>query len=523
MARTHASTSRDPLLVGLDMGSTSVKAVIYELNGRAVASASVPAVIHYPQPAWAYYDPEELWSQAVHVLREATGKVDDPRRIAGIAVASVGEAGVPIDAKGDPTYEFIAWFDRRTLKQQAWFEQTFGEDRCFEITGLSIAPIFSLCKLLWIRENQPEAWARTVRWLHVADYVAYRLSGGEATDWSLASRTMAFDIRKRAWNDEILDAVSINRGLFAEPVASGSEVGKVTKEAASATGLPEGAVVAAGGQDHVCGALAAGVTKPGTVLDSLGTAEAIFVAVDQPLSDPDLGRQGYSQGAHVAPGHYYVYGGVYTSGASINWWKEILGEDHDVMIAEAAAAPAGSLGVGFLPHLRMGNPPHMDPRSRGAFVGLTTDVDRGTLTRAVFEGLAYEARATLEPLLEFASIDQIGDVTMIGGGTRNELLTRIKASVFNTTINVVDLEEATALGAAILGGIGAGVYRDVADALTAVRSSSRAVAPTEFDVPIYDAYYHEVFQQLYPALRDLSHTIHRLAHNESAAESPVGT
>jgi xylulokinase len=376
--------------------------------------------------------------------------------------------------------------------------------------------------MLWIKENQPEAWTRTVRWLHVADYVAYRLSGGQATDWSLASRTMAFDIRKRAWDDEILGAVGINRTLFAAPVASGTEVGKVTAEAATATGLPKGAVVAAGGQDHVCGALAAGVTKPGTVLDSLGTAEAIFVAVDQPLSDPKLGRQGYSQGAHVAPGNYYVYGGLYTSGASINWWKDILGEDHDVMIAKAAGAPAGSLGVGFLPHLRMGDPPHFDARSRGAFVGLTTDVDRGTLTRAVFEGLAYEARATLEPLLEFASIDQIGDVTMIGGGTRNELLTRIKASVFNTTINVVDLEEATALGAAILAGIGAGVYRGIADALSAIRLSTTAVAPTTTDVANYDAYYHEVFQPLYSALRDLNHTIHRLAHNESAADSPAG-
>jgi xylulokinase len=334
---------------------------------------------------------------------------------------------------------------------------------------------------------------------------------------------MSFDIRKREWNDEMLDAAGINREIFAEAVPSGASIGRVTAEAARLTGLPEGATVAAGGQDHVCGAFAAGVTRPGTVLDSLGTAEAIFVAVDQPLSDPNLGRQGYSQGAHVAAGHYYVYGGVYTSGASINWWKDILGEDHDAMIAEAAAAPTGSLGVGFLPHLRMGNPPHMDARSRGSFVGLTTDVQRGTLTRAVFEGLAYEAKATLEPLLKFASLDSIGDITMIGGGTRNELLTRIKASVYDARINLVDLEEATSLGAAILGGLGAGVYRDVTEALQTIQSTSRVVEPTRADVPIYESYYRDVYLKLYDALRDLNHTIHNFAHEQTTVESIVGT
>ncbi len=519
MPRASVSHSTDPLLVGIDMGSTSIKAVAYEPNGKAVARASMPSAIHYPQPGWAYYDPDELWSQAVQVLREVTAAVDDPRRIRGLAVASVGEAGVPLDEHGEPTYHFIAWFDQRTLKQQSFFERTIGEDRCFEITGLSIAPIFSLNKLLWIKENQPEAWSRTRRWLHVADFIAYRLSGGQATDWSLASRTMAFDIRKREWNDEMLDVAGIDREIFAEAVPSGAAVGRVSAESARATGLPEGATVAAGGQDHVCGAFAAGVTKPGTVLDSLGTAEAIFVAVDQPLSDPNLGRQGYSQGAHVAAGHYYVYGGVYTSGASINWWKDILREDHDAMIAEAAAAPAGSLGVGFLPHLRMGNPPHMDARSRGSFVGLTADVQRGTLTRAVFEGLAYEAKATLEPLLKFASLVSTGDITMIGGGTRNELLTKIKASVFDARINLVDLEEATSLGAAILGGLGAGVYRDVAEALETVQSTARVVAPTRADVPIYETYYRDVFLKLYDALRDVNHTIHNIAHDETPVES----
>src|SRR5262245_39213487 len=183
------------------MGSTSVKAVIYDPTGRMIANACLPAAIHYPRPAWAYYDPSEIWYQAVQVLRDATSQVDDPRRIAGIAVASVGEAGVPLDARGEPTHEFIAWFDRRSLEQQERIERELGWDRLYEITGQAIAPIYGVFKQLWIKENNPDAWARTVRWLNVADYIAFKLSGGQATDWSLACRSSAFDIRKHDWSD----------------------------------------------------------------------------------------------------------------------------------------------------------------------------------------------------------------------------------------------------------------------------------------------------------------------------------
>jgi xylulokinase len=220
----------------------------------------------------------------------------------------------------------------------------------------------------------------------------------------------------------------------------------------------------------------------------------------------------------VAAGLYYTYGGLFTSGASINWWKNIVGADHEEMIAEAAEAPAGCRGVMFLPHLRMGDTPHIDPRSRGAFLGLTTDVTRGMLTRAVFEGLAYEARAALEPLRNLASIDRIEDMIMIGGGTRNKLLTQAKASIFNANIRLLDLEEATALGAAILGGIGAGVYRDAQDAQNTIQSTPRLVRPNSTDVPLYDEYFHQVFQPLYQTLREVNHAIHRLAHDQAMSE-----
>jgi xylulokinase len=511
--------SSNPLLIGLDMGSTNVKAVVYEPDGRTVAQASVPTVTHYPRPTWAFFKPDELWSSAAKVIREATARIDDPRRIAGIAVASMAEAGVPLDSHGEPTYDAIAWFDRRTIPQRDWLGRQIGEDVLFARTGLSLQPIWSLCKLLWIKENEPEAWSRSVRWLNVADFIAYRLSGEAATDWSLASRTLAFDIRRRTWDRDILQSAGVPDSILAPAVPSGTCIGAVTPGAAAATGLPEGTVVATGGHDHVCGALAAGVVERGQILDSMGTAEALFVALDAPLSNPDLGRLGYTQGAHVAAGSYYVNGGVYTSGASVQWLRNALGVDHDALVAEAETTPAGSLGATFIPHLRLANAPNVDARARAAFVGLTSDATRGTLARAVLEGLAYEGRATLEPLLGFADLESTPPIAVIGGGAKNDLLLRIKASVMKTTLHLLDVEEGTALGAAILGGLGAGVYRDIPDALSTIRRRPRLVEPEPDAAVFYDAYFHDVYQHLYEALRPLNRRIHGLMIGDTPDES----
>ncbi|MDP9366993.1 MAG: FGGY family carbohydrate kinase, partial [Chloroflexota bacterium] len=265
-----------PLLVGVDVGTTNVKAVVYEPDGGAVAVAVVPTPTHYPRPSWAFYRPDELWAQTVKALREALAKVDDPRRVAGIAITSMGEAGVPVDVAGDPTFDAIAWFDTRTEPQVAWLEREIGREALFATTGLSLQPIWSLCKLLWLRENEPEAFSRTARWLNIADYIAYRLCGVQATDLSLASRTMALDLAHLRWSDDLLGAVGLSRDLLAPLAQSGTRLGNVTAESVRETGLPVGTPVSAGGHDHVCGALAVGVIEPGEVLNSLGTAEALF-------------------------------------------------------------------------------------------------------------------------------------------------------------------------------------------------------------------------------------------------------
>lgn len=502
----------EPLLVGVDVGTTNIKAVIFNPQGQIIGQASLPTPTHYPQPAWAYFDPEALWQNTAQALRQATAQVEDAKQIVSIAVASMGETAVPIDARGRPTYQAIAWFDRRTQPQVEWLEQTIGKDRLFAVSGLSLQPIFGLCKLLWIKENQPDAFARTVRWLNVADYIAYRLCGVPATDYSLASRTLALNLKRLQWAEDLIKEVDLSPAIFAPLSPSGAPLGPITPEAATATGLPIDTQVAVGGHDHVCGALAIGVVQPGAMLNSLGTAEAAFVPLHQPITDPQMGRQGYTQGAHVVAGHYYVLGGLYTSGACVEWWREILGQavDHETLIAEAEQVPPGSLGVCFLPHLRLANAPYDDPKGRGAFVGLSTDIKSGALFRAILEGLAYESRLTLESLLDYPGVVAPEKIYAIGGSTRNRLLMQLKATIFNQAITVAEVTEATSLGAAILGGLGAGIYVDVPAALEAINYAHVLVEPEADHVPAYEAYFHQVYRQLYTSLRPLHHAIYRL-------------
>ena len=239
----------------------------------------------------------------------------------------------------------IAWFDTRTVPQVDWLSRRFGRDHLFAITGLSLQPIWSLLKLLWLKEEAPDAWRRTDRWLHVADYVAYRLCGVPATDFSVASRTNALDLSARIWHDEILRECGVDSGILAPLVDSGTRLDTVTLEASQATGLPTSAVVSAGGHDHVVGALGRGRRRARATPQLAGHRRGNVPAAGSPILDPRMGIEGYTQGCHVVPGMYYVFASQYTSGASITWFDEVFG-DHlpiETLIAEAASNPARQL------------------------------------------------------------------------------------------------------------------------------------------------------------------------------------
>ena len=506
----------EPLLVGVDFGTTNIKAVAFDPQGRMHASASVATPTHATQPGWAHYQPAELWTNTVAALRAMVAQLADPGRIVSVAVASIGETGVPLDRNGTPTYDAIAWFDKRTVPQAEWLAEQIARDELFAITGVSLQPIFSLCKLLWLRAHAADQFKHTVRWLNTADYIAFRLCGQQATDFSLASRMLALNLHTMEWSRRILDVTGFPADLFAPLRHMGTRLGTVLPEIAQATGLPGHTQVAVGGHDHICAALALGVFRPGTVLNSMGTTDSIYIPVDHVPADASLGRQGYTIGAHGLGG-YYISGGLWTSGAAVDWFRHTVGGDasYATLIQEAQQAPVGSGGVYFLPHLRLADPPVEDPRSRGLFLGLNADVDRGMLFRATLEGLAYELRSYLAPLLQYTlpvdappeSSPALASVIATGGGTRNQLSMAIKASVLNCTFLIDAIQDATAMGAALLGGLAAGIYTDLTDMQAHLHHQRQPILPTPADVAWYDRNYHEVFRHIYPAVRDLHHRI----------------
>jgi len=507
----------DELLLGIDVGSTNCKAILFDRAGRLVASAYTPTPTRRPRPNWAEYDPEALWQTVAGTVRKAVGHVD-PARVRGVAVASMGESGVLLDEAGRPVYPIIAWYDSRTMPQHHYWMEHTDARAAFMISGIMPEPIFGIYKLMWLRDHAPEAYEAAACWLQVADYIAFRLCGVQATDYSLATRTMLLDLQQRRWSDMLIEQAGMRRGLLPELAPSGIRLGSVTDAAAMATGLLPGTSVGVGGHDHVCGAFASGVDEAGTCLDSIGTAEAVFLTLDTLGLDDALWRAGRTFGAHVAREKYYTIDGLWTSGAAVEWARSLLAwpqadtngtDSFERMEMQAASAPVGSLGVFFLPRLAGGD--------HGAFIGLTTDTRAAVLGRAVYEGLAYEWRRYLE-LIEAALGTQARTIKVIGGGARSSLWIQIKADVLRRPLHVLMIEESVALGAALLAGLAAGIYRDEAEAVASVEHDERRIEPNLARAELYDHCYREVYLQILPTLAHLHNAIADLPLAGEAAQ-----
>lgn len=513
---TQAAPFTPPFLIGIDLGTNSVRALAFDTLGRAVATAAQPTPAVQPAHGWVEYQPDALWQAALDVLRRLVAALPPGAPVVGLAVASIGESFVPVDAQGRATNNAIAWFDPRTEGDADLLEHRIGRERLFQITGLPVNPIYSLCKMLWLKRQAPDAWSRTVRVLGMADWIAFRLCGEMATDFSLASRTLAFDLHDRCWAETLLDEVDISPDLFPPLRPSGTALATLRPDVAAKTGLPPGTMVGVGGHDHLCGGLAAGTHLPGTLLDSMGTAEALFLTLKQPLLAPAVLQQGFPQGAIQVDGAYaYLGGGIYSSGGAVEWFRSVLagGADYDTLIAEAAAAPPGANGALFMPHLAQSAPPHPDVQARGALVGLTGSTGRGDLFRAVLEGLALEARQVVGAMAALPGLGPPQDIRAIGGNTKNALLLRIKASAYGRPITVVDEPETTALGAALLGGIAAGTFESLAAARATLVQRTRTVDPDRAWSDHYDTLFERLYRHGFAALRPLNHAIHQLDTN----------
>ena len=497
-------------VLGLDVGTGGSRAVIVDADGAVTATATEPhAAFDSPRTGWAEQHPEDWWraSQAAIGAALAAGGAA-PGDIRAVGLSGQMHGAVLLDAAGEVVRPAIIWCDQRTGVQCRRLTDEVGAARLIELVANPALTGFTLPKLLWVRDEEPAHWdcVRTV--LLPKDYVRWRLTGERATDAADASGTLLFDVAGRRWSTELLGQVGIEAASLPAVHEGPAVTGRLVRAGAEATGLAEGTPVVAGGGDQAAGAVGMGIVRPGAVSATLGTSGVVFAATDRPARDP---RGRVHTFCHAVPDRWHVMGVTQGAGLSLRWLRDTLGaspgaeaggpaapgDPYDRLCAEAAEAPPGADGVLWAPYLMGERTPHLDPDARAALVGLSAAHGRAHVIRAVLEGVAFSLRDSLTIL------DEMGvpatRIRLGGGGARSRLWRQIQADAYRQPVDVLAAEEGAAYGAALLAGVGAGVWGSVDEACAGAVRVAGTVTPDPGAMEALDRQYRR-FRTLYGAL-----------------------
>jgi xylulokinase len=506
-------------LLGIDVGTGGTRAVLLDVSGRVLAAATAEhPPISAPHIGWAEQNPGDWW-------RAARVAIPECLRLAGVApseIAAVGLSGqmhglVLLDAAGEVLRPSLIWCDQRTGEQCAAIEAKIGRRRLIELTANPALTGFTLPKIWWVREHEPEIWKRTRSVLLPKDYIRYCLTGERATDVSDASGTLMLDVANRKWSAEMLAASEISENVLPQVFESPEITGTISEAGARACGLSAGTPVVGGAGDQAGGAVGMGIVRGGVVSATIGTSGVVFAATDRPLLDPQ-GR--VHTFCHAIPGRWHVMGVTQAAGLSLRWFRDQFGtrgesrggsahgsgasagprDSYDVLMDEASSVPPGSDGLLWAPYLMGERTPHLDPLARGALVGITAQHTRAHMVRAILEGVAFSLRDTFEILKQMQV--PVESIRLGGGGARAQLWRQIQADVYGLPVAVNVAEEGAAYGAALLAGVGAGVWPSVPAACDAAVHIAQVVPCDAGRVALMDARYAE-YSKVYPALRDI--------------------
>jgi xylulokinase len=412
-----------------------------------------------------------------------------------------------LDQDGTVLRPAILWNDQRTGPQCDEIRARLGKGRLIQITGNDALTGFTAPKVLWVQENEPEIYARARHILLPKDYVRFRLTGDYAVDRADGAGTLLFDIKSRDWSAQVLEALNIPAGWLPRTYEGPDVTGHISEEAAAMTGLRTGTPVVGGGGDQAAQAVGVGAVRPGIVALTLGTSGVVFASTNQPFVEPEGRLHAF---CHAVPGRWHLMGVMLSAAGSLRWYRDTLapGQDFDSLLAPAAPVPAGSEGLLFLPYLTGERTPYPDPLARGAFVGLTVRHTQPHLTRAVLEGVAFGLRDSFE-LMKEAGLAEIHQVRASGGGARSPLWRQIIADVLDVELVTVNTTEGAAYGAALLAGVGAGLWLDVDSACeTTVRTTGST--PPERETAAHYASSYALYRRLYPDLKPVSHELSSL-------------
>lgn len=475
-----------PVSVGIDLGTSGLKAIAVTAEGERVAEANASYPLLTPKPGWTEQNPADWVGAARKTLSELAEHLGGQYQPVAIGLSGQMHAATFLDAKGEVIRPAPLWNDQRTGEACAEIERTVPRKELIQRTGNPAVTGFQLPKLVWLREAEPENFARVAHMLLPKDYLGYVLTGRMVTEPSDASGVGALNLAAKNWDRDILSALGLNQEIFPEVIPSYAVSGKLSAEWAKSTGLPEGLPVIAGAGDNAGAAVGLGLSKsrPDMGSMSLGTSGVLFAPLETPTPEPE-GR------IHLfchADGGYHFLGVTLSAAGSLQWYRDKLapGVPFDELMREAEAAPVGSDGLVFMPYLAGERSPYLDPDLRGSWLGLSLAHGRGHLTRALLEGVALSLRDVLETMRPLVKLERL---LAIGGGSRSDLWLSIVGSALHLPLARTEIEEGPARGAAILGLVGAGVYGSVAEALEATAPQQTALQPEQLDMgPVYARY-----------------------------------
>lgn len=471
--------------MGIDIGSSSCKGVIFSALGIELASESQSYSTINAGPSMVEMDAVTFRDATFKVIYLLSQQVkDDP--VEALAISSHGETTIPVDINGNPSGPAIMNSDNRAVEETEWWDKTFGKQQIYEITGVPLHAMFSLNKAMWIRKNKPGIYAKTSRFLSVGDYILTQLGMPPYTDYSLASRTMAFDIKNHCWSEKILNHCGIPKEKFGILAPSGTLVGRLSKEIASSIGLLEGTAVSLGGHDQPCGALGAGAVNAGDVSDSAGTYECMTAISDKPMNS--LKAFGYSLNSycHVVPDKFVTLA-FFPAGVVTNWFisqfcyeDKVFSEKYnkdffDLLFENTLKVCPGPTELCVTPHFVGSGTPYWDVRAKGVMAGFTPNTTRYHMFKAIFEGIACELAINARALEEV--VGYFETMSISGGNSRSRFTVQLRADITGRTINILKNDEAVCLGAAILAGLSIGIYTDLEQAVKRVVKIGRTISP----------------------------------------------
>lgn len=496
-------------LLGIDVGTTGCKVIAFREDGEILAQAYGEYPLIHPQPGWSELDSNVVWENVSNGIRQVAVQTKaDP--IEAISVASQGEAVTPVWGNCEVLANAITTFDSRTTGICEEILQDISPLEVMQITGMPPSNIHTLAKLVWIQRNQPEIYKEVWKFFGFEDFVNFRLGVQLAVDYSLAARTMCFDIINKCWSEKMLGLAGVDVSLLPDTVPSGTIIGEIGTKIAEELNLPKGVVVVAGGHDQPCGALGAGIIRGGELMDATGTVECIAPAFTEPVINEQMIDGNFACYPHVVEGLYVTLGFVSSGGVVLRWFRDTLsqaevgqaaaeGRDvYDILLEDIPDSPGTAM---LLPHFTGSGTPHLDLESKGAIVGLTLSTTKGELVKAILEGISYEIKQNLT-MLEDAGVE-INEVRAIGGGAKSEKWLQLKADMFGKKVIALDISEGVCLGTAILSGTAIGKYSSIEEAVELLVKPQKVYYPREEIVQQYDEKL-KVYEQIYPALRDLN-------------------